>query len=88
MAAQLLLDEIVWDGQAIEVAAATENGRVICRVPRETIHKLGPYSDAIGREINLERQNIVERLAPFLIAKLSQAASDETLELFPWEVDH
>ena len=38
MAAQLLLDEIVWDGQAIQVEAATENGRVICRVRRETIH--------------------------------------------------
>ncbi|MFL5236036.1 MAG: hypothetical protein ACJ8EL_00230 [Rhizomicrobium sp.] len=43
----------------------TENGRVSCRVPRETIHKLRPYSEAIGREIRLERQKIVEKLAPF-----------------------
>ena len=83
-----LLDEIVWDGHALLVAAATENGRVICRVPRETIHKLRPYSDAISREINLERQIIVERLAPFLMAKLSQPTASGTLELFPWEVDH
>jgi hypothetical protein len=73
MAAQLL-DEVARNGQ--------ENGRVICRVPRETIHKLRPYSDAIGREIHLERHNIVERLAPFLMAKLSRAAAGETLELF------
>lgn len=87
MATQLL-DEIVWNGQALLVPATTESGRVICRVPRETIHKLRPYSDAIGREIQLERHDIVERLAPFLMAKLSQAAAGEILELFPWEVDH
>jgi hypothetical protein len=63
VAAQLL-DEITWDGQALLVAAATENGRVTCRVPRETIHALRIYSDIIGREIQLERRNIVEKLAP------------------------
>jgi hypothetical protein len=83
-----LLDEITWDGQALLVSAATENGRVVCRVPRETIHQLRHYSDAISREIKLERRNIVEKLAPFLVAKLSRTAASETLELFPWEVDH
>jgi hypothetical protein len=86
MAAQLL-DEINWDGQALLVAAATENGHVICRVPRETIHALRVYSDIIGREIQLERRNIVEKLTPFLIAKLSKVAVGEALELMPWEVD-
>jgi hypothetical protein len=81
MAAQLL-DEIVRNGQALPVPATTENGRVICRVPRETTHKLHPYSNAIGREIQLERHDIVEKLAPFLMAKLSRAAAGETLELF------
>jgi hypothetical protein len=69
------------------VTAVTENGRVNCRVPRKTIHALRPYSDAISREIQLERQKIVEELAPFLIAKLSRAAAGETLELFPWDLD-
>src|ERR1700730_3803656 len=86
MAVQLL-DEITWDGQALLVVAATENGHVICRVPRETIHALRIYSDIIGREIQLERRNIVEKLAPFLIAKLSQVAAGATPELLPWEVD-
>jgi hypothetical protein len=36
MAAQLL-DEIVWNGQALLVPATTKNGRAIFRVPRETI---------------------------------------------------
>jgi hypothetical protein len=81
-----LLDEITWDGQALRVAAATENGQVICRVPRETIHALRLYSDIISREIQLERRKIVERLVPFLIAKVSQAQADEVLELLPSEV--
>jgi hypothetical protein len=82
-----LLDEITWDGQALSVVAATENGPMICRVPRETIHALRIYSDIIGREIQSERRNIVAKLAPFLIAKLSQAGVGETPELLPWEVD-
>jgi hypothetical protein len=85
MAVQLL-DEITWDGQALLVAAATDNGQVTCRVPRETIHVLRIYSDIIGREIQGERRKIVERLAPFLIAKLSQATAGETPELLPSEV--
>jgi hypothetical protein len=63
MAAQLL-DEITCDGQAFLVAAATEYGHMIRRVPRETIHALGIYSDLNGREIRLERRNIVEKFAP------------------------
>ena len=43
-----LLGDIVWDGDALLVTGATENGRVTCRVPRDTIHKLDPYSDASG----------------------------------------
>ena len=85
MAAQLL-DEITWDGQALLVAAATDNGQVTCRVPRETIHALRIYSDIISREIELERRKIVEKLAPFLIAKLSRSAAGETPELLPSEV--
>jgi hypothetical protein len=44
------------------------------------------YSDAIGREIHLERQKIAEKLSPFLAAKLSKAINVEAVELFPWEV--
>jgi hypothetical protein len=85
MAAELL-DDVAWDGQALLVALSTENGRVVCRVPRETIHALRIYSDVIGREIQLERRNIVEKLAPFLIAKLSQAGAGEMPELLPCDV--
>ena len=86
MAAQLL-DEITCDGQALPVAAATEYGHMIRRVPRETIHALGIYSDLNGREIRLERRNIVEKFAPLLIAKLSQVAPGATPRLLPRDVD-
>jgi hypothetical protein len=81
-----LLDDIVWDGEAFLVTGATENGRVTCRVLRDTIHKTGSLLRCISREIKLKRQEIVEGLAPFLIAQLSKATAGETLEPFPWEV--
>ena len=80
------LDEVTWDGQALLVTATIQSGQVVRRVPRATIHMLRLYSDAIGREIHVERQKIAEKLAPFLVAKLSRAADGEAVELFPWEV--
>ena len=85
MAAQLL-DEITWDGEALLVAVVTDNGQVTCRVPRETIHAFRLYSDTISREIERDRRKIAEKLAPFLIAKLSRTAAGETPELLPSEV--
>ena len=79
-------DEVSWDGHTLLVPGTTKSGQVLGRVPRSTIHVLRLYSDAIGREIHLERQRIAEKLAPFLAAKLSQATNRETIELFPWEV--
>jgi hypothetical protein len=52
-----------------------------CRVRRSTLCAF--FSDIIGREIQLERRNIVEKLASFLIAKLSQVAAGATPELLP-----
>ncbi|UTD27972.1 hypothetical protein [Bradyrhizobium sp. WD16] len=85
MAAELT-HEVAWDGQALLVEAATDHGKVTCKVPRETVHSLRIYSDAIGREIQLERYQIVEKLAPYLLAKLSGADAGAMLELHPWEV--
>jgi hypothetical protein len=81
-----LFDQVAWDGQTLLVPATTESGQVLCKVPRNTIHMLRLYSDAIGRGIYLERQKIAEKLSPFLAAKLSKAIKVEAVELFPWEV--
>ena len=43
---------------------------VTCKVSRDTVHVIRLYSDAIGRKIYLERHRIVQKLAPFLRAKL------------------
>jgi hypothetical protein len=45
------------------------------------------YSDAIGREIWLERHRIVQKLAPFLQAKLSFAESGQVIELLSCDVE-
>lgn len=78
--------EIEWDGKAITVGAATPFGHVSCRVPRETIHALPVYSDALEREIRLERHLILERLAPGLRAKISIAGTRDPVDLWPWEI--
>ena len=86
MAAELS-NQIDWDGQALYIEAATDVGPVSCKVPRDTVHVIRLYSDAIGREIYLERHRIIQKLAPFLQAKLSLAEAGQTIELLPWEVE-
>jgi hypothetical protein len=83
---RLLFDQVTWDGRALLVPATTASGEIVCKVPRNTIHKLRLYSDVIGREIHLERQRIAKKLAPFLVAKLSQVTDVEAVELLPSEV--
>ncbi len=80
-------NQIDWDGQALYIEAATDAGRVTCRVPRDTVHVIRLYSDAIGREIYLERHRIVQKLAPFLRAKLSFAEAGQVIDLLPCDVE-
>ena len=82
-------NQINWDGKALYIEAATDVGRVTCKVPRDTVHviRLYLYSDAVGREICLERHRIVEKLAPFLRAKLSFAEAGQVIELLPCDVE-
>jgi hypothetical protein len=79
--------QIDWDGQALYFEAATDVGRVICKLPRDTVHVIRLYSDTIGREIYLERHRIVQKLAPFLRAKLSFADAGQGIELLPCDVE-
>jgi hypothetical protein len=80
-------DQINCHGQSLYVEAATASGRVTCKVPRDTVHVIRLYSDAIGREIYLDRHRIVEKLAPFLQAKLSFAEAGQVIELLPCDVN-
>ena len=80
-------NQIDWDGKALYLEAATDVGRVTCKVPRDTVHVIRLYSDAIGREIYLERHRIVQKLAPFLRAKLLFAEAGQVIELLPCDVE-
>ena len=55
-------NQIDWDGKTLYIEAATDVGRVTCKVPRDTVHVIRLYSDAIGREIYLESYRIVQTL--------------------------
>ena len=66
--------------------AAKDVGRVTCKVPRDTVHVIRLYSDAIGREIYQERHRIVQKLVPFLRTKLLLAEAGQMIELLPCDV--
>ncbi|WP_271601026.1 hypothetical protein [Bradyrhizobium sp. CCBAU 45384] len=80
------VSDVEWDGKALSARVVTGFGEVLCRVPRDTIHALPVYSDAIEREIRSQRHAIMERLAPALGAKLAIANRDRVIELLPSEV--
>jgi hypothetical protein len=54
-------------------------------VPRDTIHTLSLYNDAIEREIDRDRRDMIERLRPALVAKIVDKAIDHFSDntLFP-----
>jgi hypothetical protein len=79
-------DQIDWDGSALCFDARRGGGLVRCRVPRDTVHAIPYYNDAIEREIVIDRFRIVEKLAPVLLARLSAAHAGDMLELLPDEV--
>lgn len=86
MTERKLSDQIDWDGSALCFNIELNSGQVRFRVPRATVHAIRYYSDAIEREILIDRFLIVEKLAPYLRAKLSVAQAGDTLELLPNEV--
>ena len=83
--AHIEFDNVQWDGKCIAVWASTERGRIKCIIPRSTIHAMPLFSDAITREIDRDREEIVDRFRPALVAKIAAAESD-TVELHPHDV--
>jgi hypothetical protein len=86
MIEERISDRIDWDGSALCFDARHGGGHVHCRVPRETVHMIRLYADAIEREIVIDRFRIVEKLAPLLRAKLSTARVGDVVELLPDEI--
>src|ERR1700728_1612758 len=63
MSAEIQFDpEIQWDGSSLSVWAVNNGDRILCRIPRATIHGVPPFSDVLGREIARDRLEIFYRL--------------------------
>jgi hypothetical protein len=77
-----LENEIHWDGERLSVWAVTPKHRILCEIPRDTIHHIRLYSDAITREIARDREEIIDRLRPYVIAKVA-AANGSSVRLQP-----
>jgi hypothetical protein len=70
-----------WDGAGLPVHASTGAGQMPGRVPRDTIHAIPFYSDAIDREIRSERHSILQEPAPTPRAELTVAEPGEWADL-------
>lgn len=79
-------NDVQWDGKCITVWAATARGRIKCVIPRATIHAVPLFADAITREIERDRKEIVDRLRSQLVTKIAAAESD-TVELNSYDVE-
>lgn len=63
--------EIEWDGTSLSRWAVSRGNRIHIRLPREMIHSIPIYNDAIGWEIERYKADIFERLKPKLLADLN-----------------
>jgi hypothetical protein len=79
-------NQISWDGSALCFDMLIDGSYVRCRVPRDTVHEIRFYRDALEREIVIDRFRIVNKLAPFLRAKQVMMRTGDVLELRPDEV--
>jgi hypothetical protein len=78
--------DVEWDGKCITVWALSAGRRVKCVIPRATIHAIPLFDDAITREIDRDRGEIVDRLRMILAAKVAGAESD-MVELHPHDLN-
>ena len=86
MAAEVQFEsEIHWDGNSLSVWAVNDGARLLCIIPRATIHEVPPFGDAISREIARDRSEILDRLRPALVVKISRGALGP-LELLPTDL--
>lgn len=79
-------NDVRWDGKCITVWAVTEQRRIKCEIPRATVHSIPLFADAITREIDRDRKEIVERLRSILVRKVARAESD-AVELHPHDLN-
>jgi hypothetical protein len=71
----LQLESILWDGTSLSAIIADGNRRITCMIPRDTVHALPFYNDAVGWEIDRYKQDIFERVKGVLENKLRETTS-------------
>jgi hypothetical protein len=86
MPAEIQFDsEIQWDGNHLSVWAVNNGARILCRIPRATIHEVPLFGDVLTREIARDRVEIFDRLRPALAAKIVRESSGP-VELQPTDL--
>jgi hypothetical protein len=75
-------DEIQWDGESLAVWVVTNRGRIRCEIHREAIHEIPLFGDAISREIDRDRREIVDRIRPILLTKVTKS-DEHVVQLHP-----
>jgi len=68
------LESIVWDGSSLSTIVAINDRHVTCVIPRETIHALSNFGDAVGWEIDRHKLDIFERVKVVLENKLQSTS--------------
>jgi hypothetical protein len=86
MSAEIQFDsEIQWDGNHLSVWAVNNGARILCRIPRATIHEVPLFGDVLTREISRDRLEIIDRLRPAIAAKIFHEQSGP-IELRPMDL--
>jgi hypothetical protein len=67
--------EIEWNGRELSITVRTDTGSVLCTIPRDTIHGIPIYNDAVGWEIERNKADIFERLKSALSNKINSEAT-------------
>jgi hypothetical protein len=62
---------IEWDGERLSALVSSAHGQFLCIVPREAIHAISIYNDAVGWEIDRYRNDIFDRLKAAIYRKSS-----------------
>jgi hypothetical protein len=70
--------EIAWDGQALSALVTAGGDPILCIVPREIVHGVSPYLDAIDREIERDKAEILDRMGPIIRWKIDSGLIDRT----------
>ena len=73
--------EIKWDGQSLSVLVRVEGDIIMCIIPRDTIHGISIYRDAIGREIERDKADIFDRIQSHLLRKIQSGKVDRTASI-------